>query len=170
MAEPFLGEIRAVGFNFAPRGWATCDGQLLPIAQNTALFSLLGTNYGGNGTSNFALPNLRDRTPVGTGEGQGIHEHVLGEEGGSADVALIASEMPAHNHLPVASSDPAELQAPGPDRALARAQAYTNQPGNTTLDGQALGITGGGLPHNNMAPSLVMNFIIALEGVFPQRP
>jgi microcystin-dependent protein len=172
MSAPFVGEIRAVGFNFAPTGWATCDGQLLPISQNTALFSLLGTFYGGDGKSTFALPNLQGSSPVGTGQGQG-HEHVLGELGGSQFVTLLQSEIPLHSHVPVASTEPGDLQAPGADRALASSSpgfAYSASAPNTTLHPQALGVTGSTFPHNNMAPALVVNFIIALQGVFPARP
>jgi len=172
MSSPFVGEIRAVGFNFAPTGWATCDGQLLPISQNTALFSLLGTFYGGDGKSTFALPDLQGSTPVGTGQGQLTHDHSVGEMGGSQFVTLIESEMPHHGHALSASDDPAELQAPGPDRALARANpggAYSSAPANTSLHPLALGVAGGSLPHNNMAPALVVTFIIALQGVFPPR-
>jgi microcystin-dependent protein len=173
MSTPFVGEIRAVGFNFAPTGWATCDGQLLPLSQNTALFSLLGTYYGGDGKSTFALPNLQASTPVGTGQGPGIHDHALGEASGSASVRLTAQEMPAHNHTMRAVSDAAELQAPGPDRALARSapgQAYTASALDTALSPAALGAAGADVPHNNMAPALVVNFVIALQGVFPARP
>lgn len=174
MSSPFLGEIRAVGFNFAPTGWATCDGQLLPLSQNTALFALLGTFYGGDGKSTFALPNLQASTPVGTGQGpSSSHDHTLGEAAGSPNVALLPQEIPLHTHTVKAVSDAAELQAPGPDRALARSgpgQAYTSNPTNSSLHPAAVGETGGGLPHNNMAPALVVNFVIAMQGVFPQRP
>jgi microcystin-dependent protein len=174
MASPFVGEIRAVGFNFAPTGWATCDGQLLPISQNTALFSLLGTFYGGDGKSTFALPNLQASTPVGTGQGPASsHDHTLGEAAGTPYVTLQPQEMPLHTHTMQAASDAAELQAPGPDRALARSspgQAYTSNTTNAALDPAAVSVTGGGLPHNNMAPALVVNFVIAMQGVFPQRP
>lgn len=173
MSSPFVGEIRAVGFNFAPTGWATCDGQLLPISQNTALFSLLGTFYGGDGTSTFALPDLQGSTPVGTGQGAVTHDHVLGEWGGSQQVTLLQSEMPHHSHELKASADAADLQAPGPDRALARSspgQAYSSDPANAIMHPQELGLAGSGLPHNNMAPALVVTFVIAMQGVFPQRP
>jgi microcystin-dependent protein len=173
MSDPFVGEIRAVGFNFAPTGWATCDGQLLPISQNTALFALLGTYYGGDGKSTFALPNLQGRSPIGTGQGQVTSDFHLGQEGGSPTVTLLESEIPVHSHRAVASPDPGELQAPAPDRSLARSgpgQAYTAGAPNAMLHPQALGVAGGSLPHNNMAPALVVNYIIALQGVFPQRP
>ena len=173
MSSPFVGEIRAVGFNFAPTGWATCDGQLLPISQNTALFSLLGTFYGGDGKSTFALPNLQGSAPIGTGFGPS-REHFVGEVGGSKSVALLESEMPHHAHTLWASSAAGELQAPAADRALARSspgQAYSSSTTtNTSLHPEALGITGGGDPHNNMAPALVVNFVIAMQGVFPPRP
>jgi microcystin-dependent protein len=172
MSSPFVGEIRAVGFDFAPSGWATCDGQLLPISQNTALFSLLGTYYGGDGKSTFALPNLQGSTPIGTGDLWG-RERALGEQGGSPWVTLIQSEMPVHSHALRVSTEAGDLQAPGADRALGRSspgQAYSASAGNVTLGPQAMSIAGGSMPHNNMAPALVVTYIIALQGVFPQRP
>jgi microcystin-dependent protein len=170
--DPFLGEIRAVGFNFAPTGWALCNGQLMAISQNTALFSLLGTFYGGDGKSNFALPNLVGNVPVDQGQGQGLTPYGIGEETGTPSVTLLQSEMPIHNHSLMALNDPAELQAPAPDRAMAKSTAgfayNTSQP-NTNLSVQAVSVAGASLPHNNYMPSLVLNFVIALQGVFPQR-
>jgi microcystin-dependent protein len=171
--DPFVGEIRVVGFNFPPRGWAECNGQLLPISQNTALFSLLGTFYGGDGKSTFALPNLMDRLPVHQGQGQGLSQYFLGEETGTPSVTLIQSEMPLHNHNLLARNDPAELQAPAPDRSMARSTAgfaYNASAPNVNLSPQAASVTGGSQPHNNYMPSLVLNYIIALQGVFPPRP
>lgn len=172
MAEPFLAEIRVFGFNFAPRGWAFCNGQILPIAQNTALFSLLGVTYGGNGTSTFALPNLQGNAPMHAGQGPGLSDYVLGETGGSAQVTVLTSEMPAHTHTLNMSSQegtensPKDLYAAGyPSVGL-----YAPAPPNTAMDPRMLAVAGGSQPHENMMPSLALNFCIALEGVFPARP
>jgi microcystin-dependent protein len=175
MADPFVAEIRVVGFNFPPTGWAFCDGQLMPISQNTALFSLLGTTYGGNGQTTFALPDIQGRAVSHEGQGAGLTDYVQGEEDGAETITLVHSEMPFHTHAAQASSDPAELNNPGPDRCLARSSPTPAwQTDSTTnlvqLHPQNLSTTGGGLPHNNMPPVLVLNFIIALQGVFPQRP
>ena len=174
MADPFVAEIRIYPFNFAPRGWAFCDGQLLPISQNTALFSLLGTTYGGDGRSNFALPNLQGSAPMHPGQGPGLSLHDLGETGGSDTVTLLESEIPAHTHSLMAVNAGASLNAPGPDRALARSSggfAYQQSPSNpVSLSPQAIGVVGGDQPHNNLMPYLTLNFCIALQGVFPPRP
>jgi microcystin-dependent protein len=174
MSDPFVAEIRVGGFNFPPRGWASCDGQLLPISQNTALFSLLGTYYGGDGKSTFALPNLQDSVPIHQGQGQGLSEYYLGQASGAQTVTLLQTEMPSHSHQANASIDDAQFQAPAPDRELANSTpgyAYESDDSSNlvTMNPQTLGITGRSLPHNNMQPSLVMNFIIALQGVFPPR-
>lgn len=176
MADPFVAEIRVFPFNFAPKGWASCDGQLMPISQNTALFALLGTVYGGDGKSTFALPDLRGSAAMHPGQGQGLSERVLGEIGGSETVTLQTSEMPVHTHFLSASPDPADLTAPGPARSLAGSQggniyAPANPaPPLTGMAPQALTPAGGSLPHNNMQPYLTMNFCIALQGIFPPRP
>jgi len=171
MADPFVAEIRIFGFNFPPTGWAFCNGQLLPISQNTALFSLLGTNYGGDGKSTFGLPNLQDSAPMHPGDnGQG--QHVLGETGGTSSVTLLVSEIPAHSHTVNVSNGPANLQAPGTDRILGRANnnVYLDNPANLVpMAFESLAPAGGGLPHNNMQPYLTLNFCIALQGVFPAR-
>jgi len=173
MADPFVAEIRIFPFNFAPRGWAWCNNQLLPISQNTALFSLLGTTYGGDGKSTFALPNLQGNAPMFWGQGPGLTDRFIGEEGGSQSVTLLESEMPSHSHTVMAvGADPGDLQAPSPVRAIARSGngfAYAPSPMNTTFSGQTLPPAGGGLPHNNMMPYLTFNFNIALQGVFPPR-
>lgn len=172
--DPFVAEIRIVGFNFAPKGWAFCDGQILPISQNTALFALLGTTYGGDGKSTFALPNLQGNTVMHPGQGQGLSQRFLGEQGGSEFVTLLESEMPAHNHNVNANALPGTASLASSTQALARSSggsAYKQAPfgaqGNLAF--QAIGVTGASLPHNNMMPFLTMNFIIALQGVFPQR-
>ena len=173
MSSPFVAEIRIFGFNFPPTGWAFCNGQLLPISQNTALFSLLGTFYGGDGKSTFGLPNLQGSAPIHQGQGQGLSERFLGEPGGSQFVTLIDSEMPFHTHAMMASPDPADLGAPAPNRSLARSQPNIyKQPANPNpqpLAPQAVGVTGGSLPHNNMMPFLTLNFCIALQGIYPPR-
>jgi microcystin-dependent protein len=172
--DPFVAEIRINAFNFAPLGWAFCDGQLLPISQNTALFSLLGTAYGGDGKSNFALPDLQGRAPLHPGTGQGLSQYVLGEETGSQNVTLLESEMPAHTHTMKASALPSDQGAPNSARSMARSvNAFAYVSGSPTLvpmSDQAIAPTGSSLPHNNMMPFLTLNFCIALQGVFPQRP
>ncbi len=175
MADPFVAEIRMFGFNFAPKGWAFCNGQLLPLSQNTALFSLLGTTYGGDGKSTFALPDLEGRAPMHPGQGPGLSLHDLGETGGSQTVSLLESEMPAHNHFLRVSTEQGDLQEPGPTKSLARpngAQPFvagSPTPALTMMAPQELAPVGGDQPHNNMAPYLTLNFCIALQGVFPPR-
>ncbi len=176
MADPFVAEIRIFPFTFAPRGWAWCNGQLLPISQNTALFSLLGTTYGGNGKSTFALPDLQGRAAMHPGQGAGLSLHDLGETGGSETVTLLQSEIPAHSHALLASSasgdeeglkNPANA-APGavsPVNAL-----YGPLSGNlVSLAPEAMAPAGGDQPHNNLQPYLTLYFCIALQGVFPPR-
>jgi microcystin-dependent protein len=174
MSSPFVAEIRMFGCNFAPTGWAQCDGQLLPISQNTALFSLLGTYYGGDGKSTFALPNLQDSVPLGVGQGSGLSDYFLGQQSGSAFVTLIQSEMPFHNHFVQAyTGDPADNRIPAPNMALGTPQTgnvyNATSTGLAMMSPQALAIAGGSLPHNNMMPYLVVNFCIAMQGVFPPR-
>lgn len=173
MSDPFVAEIRMFAGNFAPTGWAECNGQLLPISQNTALFSLLGTFYGGDGKSTFALPNLQGSTPVGQGQGAGLSEYFLGQSGGSEFITLLQTEMPAHTHnLEAYRDDPADLATPGPTVVLGRAAAltpYRPAPGNTQMNFSMLSIAGASLPHNNMSPYLTVLYIIAMQGVFPPR-
>ncbi len=171
MADPFVAEIRIFGFNFAPVGWAFCDGQLMPISQNTALFSLLGTTYGGNGQSTFALPDLQGNVPMNFGQGPGLSDHYLGDAGGSDTVTLITTEMPAHSHAAIVSlGDATERQPANQLFASGIGVAeYSNSPGTTQLAFQAVSVAGGGSPHNNLQPYLVLNFCIALQGVFPPR-
>jgi microcystin-dependent protein len=173
MSSPFVAEIRMFGFQFAPTGWAQCNGQLLPLSQNTALFSLLGTFYGGDGKSTFALPNLQGSVPVHQGQGNGLSEYFLGQQGGSEFVTLLESEMPLHTHAWKANALPATLNAPDNGRSIARSDivgAYKVDVPNVQMAFQAVAIAGGSLPHNNMQSSLVVNFCIALQGVFPPRP
>lgn len=173
MADPFVAEIRIFPFNFAPQGWAFCDGQLLPLSQNTALFSLLGTTYGGNGKSNFALPDLQGRAPMQPGQGPGLSLHDLGEAGGSDTVTLLASETPVHTHAVRAHAlDLAELNAPNPNRTLAastNATAYAPAANLVSMAPATFPPAGGDLPHNNLMPYLTLTFCIALQGVFPPR-
>ncbi len=170
--DPFVAEIRIFPFNFAPKGWAWCDGQILPLSQNTALFSLLGTTYGGDGKSNFALPNMQGNTPMHPGQGPGLSLHDLGETGGSETVSLLESEIPSHSHFMVASGRDAIKRTPA-GQLLAKGvgvQVYAT-PANPMiqLDGNALAPAGGDQPHNNMQPYLTLNFNIALQGVYPPR-
>ncbi len=171
MADPFVAEIRIFPFNFAPRGWAWCDGQLLPLSQNTALFSLLGTTYGGDGKSNFALPDLQGRAPMHPGQGPGLSLHDLGETGGSETVTLLESEIPAHAHGWRASQSDGINQSPAADMlATGVAIGQYGAPGAlVALSPNALAPAGGDQPHNNLQPYLTFYFCIALQGVYPPR-
>ena len=172
MSDPFVAEIRLGGFNFAPKGWAFCDGQLMPLSQNTALFSLLGTTYGGDGKSNFSLPDLRGRMPMHPGQGPGLSLHDLGETGGTETVTLLESEIPRHTHQALAASpaDPAAASPAGATLGAAPTRSYIAPGSSTSAVSMAPAQpAGGSLPHNNLPPFLVMNFIIALQGVFPSR-
>lgn len=172
MSDQFVAEIRMFAGNFAPTGWALCDGQLLPISQNTALFSLLGTTYGGDGKSTFALPNLQARMPLQEGQGPGLSLRDLGETGGSTSVTLIASEIPLHTHAARAVSQPGApplASAANAAWAASAARPYAASGVNVAMHPQALAVAGGGQPHNNMPPYLALTFIIALQGIFPPR-
>ena len=170
MAEPFLSEIRLMSFVFAPKGWAQCNGQLLPINQNQALFALLGTTFGGDGRVNFALPDLRGRSPMHTGNG-----HTLGERGGEANHTLSVNELPGHSHALSASSDVANTNLPGSALPAGKPRGGVNRyaaagASDTALRAASLTIaTGGGQAHNNMQPFLALNFVIALQGIFPSQ-
>lgn len=170
MADPFVAEIRMFGFNFAPKGWAMCNGQLLPLSQNTALFSLLGTFYGGDGKSTFALPNLQGSAPIHQGQGSGLSEYFLGQQGGSQFVTLLQSEMPVHSHGFTASEGVINESTPANFFFGAGETRYAAPAAVTQMAPQALAVAGGSLPHNNMMPYLVVNFCIAMQGVFPPRP
>ena len=171
--DPFVAEIRIFPFNFAPKGWAWCDGQLLPLSQNTALFSLLGTTYGGDGKSTFALPDLEGRAPMHPGQGPGLSLHDLGETGGSETVSLLESEIPSHSHGWRALSQPGDLADPA-TRVIARGSAGNPYQQTTNANiiqfaPEALAPAGGDQPHNNLQPYLTFYFNIALQGVFPPR-
>lgn len=182
MTSPFVAEIRIFPFNFAPTGWAQCNGQLLPISQNTALFSLLGTTYGGDGKSTFALPNFPGTAPLQQGQGGGLSLYDLGEMTGTPDVTLISQELPTHQHFFMASTtagttDTAPNNQLGVGGSGSKVQSYfanlyspNAAQATTQMSGLAIGVAGSGLPHNNMMPYLTLTFCIALQGIFPQRP
>lgn len=163
MSTPFLGELKIFSFNFPPKGWAFCNGQLLPINQNQALFSILGTTYGGDGRVNFALPNLQGRMPVHVGNGI-----VLGEMGGETAHTLNISELPAHGHTPLGSSTPANLGVPT-GNLWATGNAGYNPTSNAAMNPQCITTAGGNQPHENMSPYLTINICIALQGIFPSQ-
>jgi len=171
--DPFVAEIRIFAGNFAPRGWTFCNGQIMPISQNTALFSLLGTTYGGNGTSTFALPNLQGSAPMGEGQGPGLSSRFLGETGGAAAVTLTGTQIPSHSHTPSAVTGGGNSTSPA--NAVWASQAGRTPPpayastANVPMGAGTIGSTGSGQPHNNMPPYLTLNFIIALQGVYPPR-
>jgi microcystin-dependent protein len=168
--DPFVAEIRIYPFNFAPKGWAFCDGQILPLSQNTALFSLLGTTYGGDGKSNFALPNMQGNAPMHPGQGPGLSLHDLGETGGSDTVSLLESEIPSHSHTASASGQDATTRiVTGQKPATGIGVGLFGTPASVQLSPNALTPAGGDQPHNNMQPYLTLNFCIALQGVFPPR-
>ena len=177
MSEPFIAEIRMFAGNFAPRGWAFCNGQIMSIAQNTALFSLLGTTYGGNGQTTFGLPDLRGRVPVGMGQGPGLPNITEGEMAGEPNHTLNSNEMPAHTHTAqvTVKASSAEADSTSPNgKVLAspeQAAIYGNGPGDVTMSSPNVNtsVAGGNQPHNNMQPYLGMNYIIALEGIYPSR-
>lgn len=171
MADPFIGEIRMAGFNFAPRGWAFCNGALFSIAQNTALFSLLGTMYGGNGQTTFGLPNLMGRIPLHMGQGPGLTNREVGEMGGQEAVTLIQAQIPAHSHVAHAATGGARAAtAAGNMLASGEADVFSRGTGQaTTLAPGQLDLAGGSQPHPNIQPSLGVSFIIAIEGIYPSR-
>jgi microcystin-dependent protein len=174
MSDQFLAEIRIFPFNFPPTGWAFCNGQLLPLSQNTALFALLGTFYGGDGKSTFALPDLQGAAPMQTGQGQGLSERFLGEQSGTESVTLLLSEIPLHTHSFSGSNEDATqgslTDSVVPSKASGGTPYQTSLAGLQPMNLQALALAGGSLPHNNMQPYLSLNFCIALQGIFPQRP
>jgi microcystin-dependent protein len=175
MSDQFLGEIRAFPFNFAPLGWAMCNGQIMSLAQNTALFSLLGTTYGGDGRSTFALPNLQGCIPLHPGQGPGLSLYELGETGGTISVTLLQTEIPGHSHTPQASLEAGSVNSPAgavwaePHFGRATDQVYATSGGTTPMSASSLGSAGSSQPHNNLSPYLALNFAIALQGIFPPR-
>ncbi len=169
MADPFVAEIRIFPFNFAPKGWAWCDGQLLPLSQNTALFSLLGTTYGGNGKSNFALPDLQGRSPMHPGQGPGLSLHDLGETGGSETVTLLESEIPSHSHIFRGTAEDDDSLLPANHYYGQLSLVYNTTNNLTGMNASMMAPAGGDAPHNNLQPFLTFYFCIALQGVFPPR-
>ncbi|MDF7776263.1 tail fiber protein [Sphingomonas sp. AOB5] len=182
MADPFIAEIRAVGFTFAPLGWAVCNGQLLSIAQNTALFSILGTTYGGNGQTTFGLPNLQGASMISSGQGPGLSDYVLGEQIGTATVTLISTEMPIHTHAPDAKLDTTgndnmvttpvagvQMTRFAPSAAIGSAWKVPPLTNPVAMDPLMIQVAGGSQPHNNEQPYLVLLYCIALQGIFPSR-
>ena len=188
MAEPFLSEIRLFAFNFPPKGWALCQGQILPISQNTALFSLIGTFYGGNGTSNFALPDLRGRAAISMGQGAGLQNYSIGESGGVEAVALTTAQMPSHTHTADATQVTAALPCvnaaanqSGPTGNVPAIEAsgvtatYSSAAADSSIGPAGIAATitasvaGGGTAHSNMQPFITLNYCIALQGIFPSR-
>lgn len=176
MAEPFLGQIIVVGFNFAPRGYATCDGQIMSIAQNTALFSLLGTTFGGDGQVTFGLPDLRGRVSIHQGQGPGLTPRTMGEVSGQESVTLLSTQMPQHSHLMSASTTATTANpaggvpaAPFVDASGDAVKAYAATSSGASLSAAAVGTAGGNQPHANMQPYLTVNYSIALEGIYPSR-
>jgi len=170
MSSPFLGEIRAVGFTYAPYGWATCDGQIMAIQQNTALFSLLGTNFGGNGTTTFGLPNLQGSVPVFWGQGAGLSDYAIGEAGGVATVTLDQTTTPSHSHIPFYGDEEPATEA-SPSGNLYAGPTFNAYGARTaaTFAPQAVQILGNSQAHDNMAPYVTLLYVIALEGIFPAR-
>ncbi len=168
MSEPFIAEVRIFALHFAPRGWAFCSGQMLPIAQNTALFSLVGTTYGGDGRTTFGLPNLQGRAPMHPGRGPGLSDRRLGQRGGTQIESLTETQMPAHRHTIEVTDRPANTDTPSATTRLARTTTNLYGPAND-LEKMGDPVIGGGQAHNNMQPYLVLNFCIALTGLFPSR-
>jgi microcystin-dependent protein len=171
MSDAFVAEIRIFPFNFPPRSWATCDGQLLPISQNTALFSLVGTNYGGNGVSNFALPDLRDRFALGQGHGPGLSDRFVGETGGTAGVSLLPTQMPAHSHTLAATPSATSTVPTGAALAppVDGSVAYRTPGVLAPMAAEGISPAGSGSAHENRQPYVTLNFCIALQGIFPPR-
>ena len=170
MSDQFVAEIRIFGFNFPPTGWAFCSGQLLPISQNTALFSLLGTFYGGDGKSTFALPNLDGSFPIGQGQGPGLTDRFIGEASGTQNVTLLETEMPQHAHAMSGTNAVANAHAPDSNTlASSPAKAFHPGPPDSSMSFNELSVAGSSFPHNNMPPFEVLNFCIAMQGIFPPR-
>lgn len=170
MSDPYIGELKLLPYNFAPKGWAFCQGQILSIAQNTALFSLLGTTYGGNGQTTFQLPDLRGRVPISTGQGPGLSPYDLGQVGGSETTTLTSGNLPVHTHQVRATSEDANSAQPGNNLpAAVGAGAYGGPDPDTTMSASMIGPAGGNQPFNNVQPYLALNWCIALVGIYPSR-
>ncbi|HTA29941.1 MAG TPA: tail fiber protein [Candidatus Cybelea sp.] len=173
MSEPFLGEIRMFGFNFAPVGWATCNGQIMSISQNTALFSLLGTYYGGDGQSTFALPNLQSCVAIHQGQGPGLSTYNIGQSGGTENVTLLTTQMPTHTHTVQCNTGGGNQASPSGNLPAVESTGtsldYSNAGANASMSPTMIGNQGGSQPHTNIQPYLCVNFCIALQGVFPSR-
>lgn len=169
MATPFIGEIKLFGGNFQPRGFAFCDGRLLAISEYSALFALIGTTYGGNGQTTFALPDLRGRIPINQGTGPGLSTYVIGQSFGSETVTLTSNQMPAHNHVALCSAAPGVANPSNAFWAATTGVSGYGTPANATMNPQSLTVAGGSQPHENRMPLLALNYIIALEGIFPSR-
>jgi microcystin-dependent protein len=170
-SEPYLGQIAMVGFNFAPVGWAFCNGQLMPINQNTALFSLIGTFYGGDGVTTFALPDLRGRVPIHQGAGPGLRNYVVGQTGGEEQVSLTIAQIPAHTHPLLGQSALGNSASPTGNiwAAQSRLNVFSSAVPDSPMGAGAIGMAGSGLPHDNRSPYLSITYIIALEGVYPSQ-
>ena len=170
MATPFLGQLMAAGFGFAPRGWVLCNGQTMGITQYAALFSLLGTTFGGNGTTTFLLPDLQGRIPISSGQGLGLNNYVLGQAGGETGVVLFSNQVPGHSHMVVASSNSPSVKPPTGNALASNLGMYTSgQSPSTAMNGGSVAKTGGSQPHPNQQPFLVINWCIALSGIFPSQ-
>lgn len=170
MGQPYVGEIRMVGFSFPPAGWALCDGQIMPISENDTLFTLIGTTYGGDGQETFALPNLQSRIPVHAGNGPDGQTYTIGETGGVESVTLTTQQIPVHNHAPMAQTGAGNQPGPGGGVwAFSNVAQFNNIAADANMSNQAIGIAGGSQPHDNMMPYTVISFIISLFGIFPQQ-
>jgi microcystin-dependent protein len=169
VSQPFIGEIRMFGGNFAPAGWAFCDGALQPISQNDALFALIGTTYGGDGQTTFALPNLQSRIPLHSGQGPGLSNYTLAQTGGAETVTLTVQQVPAHSHAPAAATAATGSDPAGSVPAGGSVKQFSSQPPDQPMNAAQAGVAGGSQPHANMPPFLALNFIISLFGVFPSQ-
>lgn len=170
MSTPYIGEIRMVGFNFAPQGWATCDGQIIPISQNDTLFNLIGTTYGGDGQETFALPNLQSRVPLHQGQGPGLSSYIIGQAAGVESVTLTTNQIPAHSHLAQAQTGAGNQASPSNGVWADSGQGvYAAGPAALAMKNNIVGAAGGSQPHDNMMPYAVINFVISLFGVFPTQ-
>jgi microcystin-dependent protein len=169
MSEPFLGQLLLVPYNFAPRGWQFCQGQTVAISQNSALFSLIGTSFGGNGTTTFQLPNLQGRVPIGSGTGAGLQTYVLGEIGGHENTTLLTANLPSHNHSLMATNAPGNNAEPAANTLAKGGTVYNPAAPSVPMNAGSISMTGSNLPFDNRMPYLVLNWVIAINGIFPSR-